>query len=128
MRAPLGYMPPLSTGYPFNGSPLHWDIDLEMGPRYHIQGMVYLHDIDEESGAFSLIPKMHHQFQSLIREHGGMHEAAEALRTDNSAVKIAGKKGDLIVWLETMPHAATPNESHHPRFVQYISYEELRLK
>lgn len=127
MRSPLGYMPPLSTGYPFKGSPLHWDIDTEIGPCYHIQGMVYLHDIDEEGGAFSLIPKMHHQFQSLIQEHGGMHEAAEMLRTQNKDLKITGKKGDLILWIETMPHAATPNESDKPRFVQYITYEQFRL-
>lgn len=127
MRSPLGYMPPLSTGYPFRGSPLHWDIDMEIGPRYHVQGMVYLHDVEEEGGAFSLIPKMHHQFQSLIREHGGMHEAAEVLRTQHKEVKIAGKKGDLILWVETMPHAATPNESDNPRFVQYITYEQFRL-
>lgn len=127
MRSPLGYMPPISTGYPFRGSPLHWDIDMEIGPRYHIQGMVYLHDMDEEGGAFSLIPKMHHQFQSLIQEYGGMHEAVEVLRTQNKDVKIAGKKGDLILWIETMPHAATPNESDKPRFFQYITYEELRL-
>lgn len=127
MRSPLGYMPPISTGYPFRGSPLHWDIDTEMGPRYHIQGMVYLHDIDEEGGAFSLIPKMHHQFPSLIQEYGGMHEAAEMLRSQNKDMKITGKKGDLILWIETMPHAATPNESDIPRFVQYITYEELRL-
>lgn len=127
MRSPLGYMPPLSTGYPFRGSPLHWDIDMEIGPRYHIQGMVYLHDVEEEGGAFSLIPKMHHQFQSLIREHGGMHEAAEVLREQHKEVKIAGKKGDLILWVETMPHAATSNESDKPRFVQYITYEQFRL-
>ncbi|WP_262886622.1 adenylyl-sulfate kinase [Sphingobacterium sp. xlx-130] len=127
MRSPLGYMPPLSTGYSFKGSPLHWDIDMEIGPRYHIQGMVYLHDVDEEGGAFSLIPKMHDEFQSLIEEHKGMHEAAEVLRTQNRGVKIAGKKGDLILWVETMPHAATPNESDIPRFVQYITYEQFRL-
>lgn len=127
MRSPLGYMPPISTGYPFRGSPLHWDIDTEMGPRYHIQGLVYLHDVEQEAGAFSLIPKMHHQFETFVKQHGSMHDAAEILRSQNMEVRIAGKKGDLILWIETTPHSATPNKSDTPRFVQYISYEELRL-
>lgn len=127
MRAPLGYMPPIATGYPFRGSPLHWDMDMQIGPRYHIQGMVYLHDVAPEGGAFSLIPKMHLQFEDLIKQYGDMHQAAEALRSQQMELKIAGKKGDLLLWIETMPHAATPNNSDKPRFVQYITFEQLML-
>lgn len=123
VNTPLGYMPPLSTGYPFKASPLHWDIDIDLGLQYHIQGMVYLQDVEDDGGAFSLIPGIHKNFHGLIAKYGSMEGAQEWLRDQNKEKKIAGKKGDLILWIESMPHAATPNESDQPRFVQYISFE-----
>ncbi|MNR16299.1 hypothetical protein D3C85_1328940 [compost metagenome] len=51
--------------------------------------------------------------------------AMTALRNKGLQIPIEGKKGDLIVWLESLPHAASPNHSDSPRFVQYVSFNEV---
>lgn len=127
LNTPLGYMPPISTGYPFMASPLHWDIDVDLGARDHVQGMVYLEDVEEDGGAFSLIPGMHKKYESLMKDYSTMEDALSWLRSQNLEKKIAGKKGDLILWMETMPHAATPNQSEQSRFVQYVTFERADL-
>lgn len=123
LNAPLGYMPPLWTGYPFRSSPLHWDIDPETGPRNHIQGIIYLDDVAEDGGAFSLIPAMHKQYKELIANYATVEATLEVLRSQNQVKLLSGKKGDLILWLDATPHAATPNQGSLPRFVQYLSFE-----
>ncbi len=123
ISSPLGYMPPVFTGVEFRGSPLHWDIDISSGPRKHIQALVYLNDVTEDGGAFSLIPGYHKQYDKLLMQYGSLQAAMEAIRNQGLETKIAGKTGDLILWMETMPHAATPNEGSVPRFVQYIGFE-----
>jgi|GEM_PF-592579 len=122
-QAPLGYHPPESSSYAFRASGLHWDIDFDTGVRYHVQGLVYLQDVAADGGAFSLIPGYHKLLDDLLKTHGSAQGAMEALRDKGLEKHVAGKKGDLIVWIETMPHAATPNRSDRPRFVQYIGFE-----
>ncbi|MGJ1286543.1 phytanoyl-CoA dioxygenase family protein [Sphingobacterium spiritivorum] len=119
---PLGYNPPESMGYAFRGSRIHWDIDFSIGPRYHIQGLLYLHDVPENGGAFSLIPGYHKQIDHLLKEFGTPEAAMQYLAAANLEKHISGKKGDLILWIESSPHAATTNKSDNPRFVQYINF------
>ncbi|SUJ01367.1 Phytanoyl-CoA dioxygenase (PhyH) [Sphingobacterium spiritivorum] len=119
---PLGYNPPESMGYAFRGSRIHWDIDFSIGPRFHIQGLLYLHDVPENGGAFSLIPGYHKQIDRLLKEFGTPEAAMQYLVAANLEKHISGKKGDLILWIESLPHAATANKSNNPRFVQYINF------
>lgn len=119
----LSYNPPENEQYRFAGSPLHWDIDFNRGVQYHIQGLIYLNDVPAERGALTLIPGFHHQIETFLSEYSSPELAIEQLRTANCEVAVAGKKGDLIVWLEALPHAASPNHSDQPRFVQYVSFE-----
>ena len=56
---------------------------------------------------------------------GSPELALETLRDSEEIIALAGKKGDLIVWLESLPHAASPNYSDQPRFVQYISFHKF---
>lgn len=121
----LGYNPPLKSGSDFKGSPLHWDFDLENGPDYYIQGLVYLNDVPENRGAFTVLPGFHHQIKSFLKEHKNIEEAIDFLRKEKKEIHIPGKKGDLILWLESLPHAASPNYSDFPRFVQYVSFNKL---
>ncbi|KQN34280.1 hypothetical protein ASE92_11760 [Pedobacter sp. Leaf41] len=118
----LSYNPPENTHYRFAGSPLHWDIDFSRGIQYHIQGLVYLNDVPAERGALTLIPGFHHEIDMFLSKHAHQDVAIEKLREENRQIAVAGKKGDLIVWLEALPHAASPNRSDQPRFVQYVSF------
>ena len=121
----LGYNPPLKEGINFKGSPLHWDFDMENGPDYYIQGLVYLNDVPENRGAFTLVPGFHHQLEPFLQQYNDVEKAIDFLRKEKKEIAVAGKKGDLILWLEALPHAASPNYSDSPRFVQYISFSKL---
>lgn len=117
----VSYNPPETNNFSFMGSALHWDIDFNIGPRYYIQGLIYLNDVPVNRGAFSLIPGFQHQIDKILV--GKTPEEALALLKDTETVTyLDGKKGDLIIWLESLPHAATPNKSDLPRFVQYASF------
>ncbi|WP_270090702.1 adenylyl-sulfate kinase [Sphingobacterium sp. SYP-B4668] len=121
---PLGYNPPERVNYSFRGSPLHWDVDFLKGVSYYIQGLVYLSNVEEHGGAFSLIPGYQHRLASALQEYGTAEHVLELLRQQKVDVRLSGKKGDLIVWLEAIPHAATANRSDKPRFVQYVAYQK----
>lgn len=118
----VSYNPPVNQHFSFKGSPLHWDIDFDKGPKYYIQGLVYLNDVPANRGAFTLIPGFQHQIDKYLSNFDDPEIAIATLRDQDLASPIAGKKGDLIVWLESLPHAATPNYSDLPRFVQYVSF------
>ncbi|WP_412465759.1 phytanoyl-CoA dioxygenase family protein [Pedobacter sp. KLB.chiD] len=121
----LGYNPPETDSFHFRGSPLHWDIDFSRGLEYYIQGLVYLNDVPEERGAFSLVPGFHHEIDSFLQTYANPDQAIGVLRQQNRQIAVAGNKGDLILWLQALPHAATANRSEYPRFVQYISFTKL---
>jgi len=118
----VSYNPPVSPRYEFKGSPLHWDIDFDLGVKYYIQGLVYLNDVPEERGAFKLIPAFHHQIETHLKGYENPELAINDLREKGIDIAIPGKKGDLILWLQAIPHAASPNLSNLPRFVQYVSF------
>lgn len=118
----VSYNPPVSDSFKFMGSPLHWDINFDQMPGYYIQGLVYLNDVLENRGPIQLIPGFHSYFDQFINEYGSPVAAIESLRDANIAQPVTGQKGDLILWLNTIPHAATANHSDLPRFVQYVSY------
>jgi hypothetical protein len=121
----VSYNPPVTPQFSFKGSPLHWDIDFEIGPKYYIQGLVYLNDVPANRGAFTLIPGFHHQIDEYLAHFDHPEIAISALRNQSLEIPIAGKRGDLILWLQSIPHAASPNHSDLPRFVQYISFNEV---
>lgn len=122
---PLGYNPPETISNKFRGTDLHWDIDFDRGVRYYIQGVLYLDDVEAEGGAFSLVPGYQNKVEELLKEHGSPEKTMEWLKEQGLAIKLDGKKGDLILWLESLPHAATANTSSKPRFVQYLAYHKI---
>jgi len=121
----VSYNPPVNQHFSFKGSPLHWDINFETGPRYYIQGLLYLNDVPADRGAFTLIPGFHQQIDEYLTHFDHPEMAVAALRNKGLEIPVEGKKGDLIVWLESLPHAASPNRSDLPRFVQYVSFNEM---
>lgn len=117
----VSYNPPETSTFKFMGSPLHWDIDFNVGPQFYIQGLVYLNDVPKDRGAFCLVPGFQHKIADTLV--GRTPEEAIAFVKDNEdTIYLEGKKGDVILWLESLPHAATPNNSNLPRFVQYLSF------
>lgn len=118
----LSYNPPVTTSFSFRGSPIHWDIDFTVGPTFHIQGLLYLNDVPADRGAFVMIPGYHKQINTLLEQYGDPEQAMAALRTQKLEQAVPGKKGDLVIWIESLPHAASANHSNLPRFVQYISF------
>lgn len=121
----VSYNPPINAHFSFKGSPLHWDFDVAKGPQYYIQGLVYLNDVPSDRGAFTVIPAFHHQIEEFRSAFETTEAALQALRGKGLEKPVPGKKGDLIVWLEALPHAASPNHSCLPRFVQYINFSPV---
>lgn len=120
----VSYNPPETENFKFKGSPLHWDIDFNAGIRYHIQGLAYLNDVPGNRGAFSLVAGYHKKIEEVLK-HSNPTDAMEHIKSEEEIIYLAGKKGDLILWLEAIPHAATANKSDFPRFVQYISFSKV---
>lgn len=121
----VSYNPPTTQHFSFKGSPLHWDIDFQIGPRYYIQGLLYLNDVPANRGAFTVIPGFHHQIDEYLTKFDDPETAIGVLRNKGLEIPVEGRKGDLIVWLQSLPHAASPNYSDSPRFVQYVSFNEV---
>lgn len=118
----VSYNPPETNSFKFLGSNLHWDIDFAEGPKYYIQGLVYLNDVPANRGAFTLVPGFHQNIEKVLSQQAP-ETAIEEIRKQEKIKYIDGKKGDLILWLQSIPHAASPNNSDCPRFVQYVSFE-----
>ncbi|MFN0292908.1 phytanoyl-CoA dioxygenase family protein [Pedobacter helvus] len=119
----VSYNPPETANYKFKGSDLHWDIDFNLGPQYYIQGLVYLNDVPINRGAFTLVPGFHRKAEELLKRHNP-EDALDEIKKTEKIKYLDGKKGDLIIWLESLPHAASPNNSNLPRFVQYVSFQK----
>ena len=117
----VSYNPPETANFKFQGSSLHWDINFEAGVRYYIQGLVYLNDVPPNRGAFCLVSGYHKKIDQTFK-HFTPEAAINQVKGLEKIEYLAGKKGDLILWLQAIPHAATPNHSNVPRFVQYLSF------
>ncbi len=120
----VSYNPPETDSFKFKGSTLHWDINFDIGVRYCIQGLVYLDDVPANRGAFSLVPGYHHKIEDVLKTSEPV-AAINFVKKTEEIICLAGKKGDLIIWLEAIPHAATANNSNLPRFVQYLSFSKI---
>lgn len=121
----VSFNPPVTDRWEFSAGALHWDIDISKPILYYIQGLIYLDDVPEDRGPLNVVPGMHLEFDEWIRPYPTLHEAHEVMRRQMKAVPVPGKKGDIIVWRHTLPHAASANFSSLPRFVQYLSFTKL---
>lgn len=121
----LSYNPPETDKWRFSHDKLHWDIDFNRLDEDYIQGLVYLDDVPENGGAFKAVPGFHNQFKNWIKSFENLQQAHNKMREEQIGEFIPGKKGDVILWRNTLPHAASKNKSTHPRFVQYVSFSKL---
>ncbi|MDO9368286.1 MAG: phytanoyl-CoA dioxygenase family protein [Sphingopyxis sp.] len=116
----MGFNPPEREGHPFSGSDIHWDASLVQPIPFATQGVLYLSDTGEDQGAFRCVPGFHRRIDKWLAGLNG----ADPRAVDHSAdVRyVAGKAGDLIIWRQDLPHAASPNRSTRPRLAQYLTY------
>ena len=117
----VSYNPPETASFKFQGSSLHWDINFEAGVRYYIQGLVYLNDVPPNRGTFCLVPGYHKKIDQTLK-HFTPEAAINQVKNTEKIAHLAGKKGDIILWLQAIPHAASPNYCNCSRFVQYVSF------
>ncbi len=118
----VSFNPPEREGHKFNGSPLHWDLDLTPPIPLGIQGLVYLNDVRAEDGAFHCVPGFHKKIDCWLDGVPDGVDPQVAIREEVTPIAIPGNAGDLIVWHHALPHCATPNKGTVPRLVQYIAY------
>ena len=116
-----GVNPPLRTGYSFNGTPLHWDMTLAPPLRFGTQAILYLTDTAADHGAFSCVPGFHRRIEAWLREIPAADDPRKLAVGELRAVPVAGDAGDLVIWHQALPHAATPNLGARPRVVQYLN-------
>lgn len=121
----LGYHPPENEYWAPPQTKLHWDINIDKPVEFHIQGLIYLNEVPENRGPLKVVPGFHLRFEEWIKDFSSLDRAHEFLRITEKSVPVPGGKGDLILWRNTCPHAASANLSDLPRFVQYISYNKL---
>lgn len=120
----VSFNPPETPAWKFHHNKLHWDIDFAAPDLYYIQGLIYLNDVPEDRGPLTLVPGFHHQFEDWMKRYPDPDNAHQAMRDMFTGMAVPGKKGDIVLWLQTLPHAASANHSDLPRFVQYISFSK----
>jgi hypothetical protein len=121
----LSFNPPETATWKFWHHELHWDVDFAKKDLFYIQGLVYLNDVPENRGPLQVVPGFHHQFEDWVKRYPDPKAAHQAMQTSCTPVPVPGKKGDIVCWLQTLPHTASPNHSDIPRFVQYVSFSKL---
>ncbi|MBO9562571.1 MAG: phytanoyl-CoA dioxygenase family protein [Niastella sp.] len=121
----VSFNPPETGSWKFRHHTLHWDIDFTKADRYYIQGLVYLNDVPESRGPLTVVPKFHHQFEDWLQTYPDPNDALQMVQHTYTGTPVPRKKGDVVCWLQTLPHAASANHSDVPRFVQYVSFSKL---
>ncbi len=122
-----GFNPPLRPGEKFNATDLHWDMSLARPMPFGVQGILYLTDTPPEQGAFRCVPGFHRRLDAWLDSlPPGADPRAQDLH--GLGVKhIGGRAGDLVIWNDKLPHAASPNRGVLPRIVQYLTMYSARV-
>ena len=118
----VSFNPPVTSGYNFLGSNLHWDVSLKQPIPFRLQGLLYLSDCDENDGAFHCVPGFHNQIEDWMQSLSPTDNPRELALKQLNPQPVIGKTGDFVIWHQALPHCATPNYGRKPRFVQYLTY------
>ncbi len=105
------------TGY--QGFRLHWDTSLTPPIPFGLQAILYLTDTAADQGALRVVPGFHLRLEDWLAELGDADPREVDL--DREAVPIPANAGDLIIWRQELPHAASPNRAESPRLAQYLT-------
>ena len=124
----LGYNRPSNSSSQIGVTDIHWDVSLKQPIPFSTQGILYLADTAENQGAFAVVPGFHRTIGNWLES---LPEGADPRKQDFEKLglkRIAANQGDLIIWHQALPHGATPNKHHLPRYVQYINYRPFDLE
>jgi hypothetical protein len=122
----ISFNPPETTTYKFMGSPLHWDVSLQLPIPFVLQGLLYLTDVGAGDGAFNCVPGFHNEIEKWITGLPGNTDPRQAALAELKPIAIPGNAGDLVIWHHALPHCASPNRGPLPRMVQYIAYKPIK--
>jgi len=118
----VGFNPPETKEWKFPGPHMHWDCSLKLPIPFGLQGILYLADVEENQGAFTLVPGFQHRIDNWINSlPQGTNPRTEDIHALGSK-PLAANAGDFIIWSNALPHGSSPNTNTKPRFVQYINY------
>lgn len=121
----VSFNPPENNSFRFMGSALHWDVSLRLPIPFKLQGLLYLTDVKENSGAFHCVAGFHHQIENWLKNLPQNINPREMAVKELKPIPILGNAGDFVIWHQALPHCATPNTSDLPRIVQYLTYLPL---
>jgi len=116
----MGFNPPERPGWSYAGPKLHWDTSLTQPIPFGIQGILYLTDTAENQGAFCCVPGFHKRVGEWLKNLPPRTNPRETI-LNTPAKPIAAQTGDLILWHQALPHAASPNRAARPRMVHYVT-------
>ena len=71
-------------------------------------------------GSFQCVPGFHKEFTEYVAAHGP-DEPLDAAKLAHRAQQIPGKKGDLLIWSNFLPHGNGRNTDTTPRMAQYLA-------
>lgn len=114
--------PPETDSFKYNGSDLHWDVSLQTPMPFGLQGLLYLTDVKENSGAFSCVPGFHKKIDFWLEQFEDKSQARDFDLHSLNVKYIGANAGDFIIWDDRLPHGASPNTDTKPRIVQYINF------
>jgi ectoine hydroxylase-related dioxygenase (phytanoyl-CoA dioxygenase family) len=118
----VSFNPPENANYKFKGSALHWDVSLQPPIPFRLQGLLYLTDVQINSGAFHCVPGFQHKIYSWLESLPPNSNPREIAVKELKPIPVLGNAGDFIIWHQALPHCATPNLNQLPRMVQYLTY------
>lgn len=124
----VSFNPPENSSYKFRGSLLHWDVSLQIPIPFELQGLLYLTDVKQDSGAFHCVPGFHHKIEDWLQTLPENSNPREIAFNELKSVPVVGNAGDFVIWHQALPHCATPNISKLPRIVQYMTYLPIERK
>ncbi|MFC6646183.1 phytanoyl-CoA dioxygenase family protein [Granulicella cerasi] len=118
-----GFNPPEREGWPFPGPHLHWDTTLAEPHHFGVQGVLYLVDVAEDQGAFCCVPGFHRSLGDWLKRVPAGDDVREYAKRSltSELMPVAAKRGDLVLWHQSLPHASSANRAERPRVVQYMS-------
>jgi hypothetical protein len=124
----VSFNPPENNSYKFRGSLLHWDVSLHLPIPYKLQGLLYLTDVKQSSGAFHCVEGFHHQIENWMKNLPQNANPRDMAIRELKPIPVLGNAGDFVIWHQALPHCATPNTSSLPRMVQYMTYLPLETQ
>ncbi len=123
----LGFNAPEKFGHQFSSSGLHWDVSLVQPIPFSTQALIYLSDTAADQGALSLVPGFHTKIDDWLAQ---LPASADPRQQDLHALGpqcIAANAGDMIIWHQALPHAASPNRSEKARLTHYLNLQAIDL-